>query len=123
MTSRKRPVALSSNFAQQLKADADIVRIIGEHLWLRTVPADGDQPETKLKPLNPIRLRQLGERCEELEAEIARCEADIAECEAGLVNFKSAEESIRLAQRLEARRCSLAVLLREWEEVAQTIEE
>ncbi len=28
-------MALSGNFAQQVKADADIVRIIGEHLRLR----------------------------------------------------------------------------------------
>ncbi len=33
--SRKTPIALSSNFAQQMKTDADIVRIIGEHLRLR----------------------------------------------------------------------------------------
>ena len=79
--------------------------------------------ETKPKRLNPIRLRQLEERGEELEAEIARCEAEIAECEARLANFKCAEESIRLTERLEALRSNLPALLREWEEVALVIQD
>jgi ATP-binding cassette, subfamily F, member 3 len=77
---------------------------------------------TKRKRLNPIRVRQLQERCKELEAEIARCEAEIGECEAALANFKSAEESIRGAKRLEVQRDALAQLLREWEEVAHLID-
>jgi len=79
--------------------------------------------ETKPKRLNPIRLRQLEERGEELEAEIARCEAEIAECEAGLANFKCTDESIRLAKRLEVLRSNLPALLREWEEVALVIQD
>ena len=77
---------------------------------------------TKRKRLNPIRVRQLEERCKELETEIARCEAEIEGCEAALANYKSAEESARLAERLETRRNTLAALLREWEEVAQSID-
>jgi ATP-binding cassette subfamily F protein 3 len=82
-----------------------------------------DGAEARPKRLNPIRLRQLEERCKELETEIGRCEAEIAECVAGLADFKSAGESIRLTKQLEERRCSLAMLLHEWEEVAQVIEE
>jgi len=87
---------------------------------MQTLPDNG--AGTRRKRLNPIRLRQLEDRCKELEAEIARCEAEIEEGESGLANFKSAEESVRLAKRLEARRDTLALLLREWEDVAQVIE-
>ncbi len=97
-----------------------VVTPIPEPEALQPVPTDG--AESRRKRLNPIRRRQLEERCDELETEIARCEAEIVECETGLANFKSADESIRLAKRLEERRSSLAVLLQEWEDVAQVIE-
>jgi ATP-binding cassette subfamily F protein 3 len=87
---------------------------------VRTLPDNG--AGTKRRRLNPIRVRQLEDRSKELEAEIARCETEIEECEAGLANFKSAEESVRLAKRLKERRNTLALLLREWEEVAQVME-
>ena len=109
-----------------------------DYLWQKAGrPAEADTPfsqpkavqalpgngaGSKSKRLNPIRVRQLEKRCQELEAKIAGCEAEIEECEAGLANFKSAEESVRVAKRLEARRDTLALLLREWEDVAQALD-
>lgn len=85
-------------------------------------PVEPDpEPEQKASRLNPIRLRQMKERCETIEEEIGQHETDIAELENQLVEFKSAEESIRLNKLLDERRSSLANLLREWENVSAVI--
>jgi ATP-binding cassette subfamily F protein 3 len=73
--------------------------------------------------MNPIRLRQLQDRCTALEEEIARLEAEIAGHEAALADFKSAEESRRLAALLEERRAVLETRLAEWEEVSREVAE
>ena len=78
--------------------------------------------EARPKRLNPILLRQLQQRREGAETQIAKLEAEIAGYEAALADFRSAEESIRLAGLLEECRRSLAALLAEWEEVSGQIE-
>lgn len=80
-----------------------------------------ERPRTRR--MNPIRLRQLKERAGELEEEIARLEAEIAGYERGLGEFKSGEETRRLAGLLEARRAELERRLGEWEEVSREVEE
>ena len=75
------------------------------------------------KRLNPIRLRQIEQRCHELEEEIARCEAEVRGYEAELIHFRSAEESIRVTKLLEDGRAELARLTLAWEELADVIEE
>jgi ATP-binding cassette subfamily F protein 3 len=75
------------------------------------------------KKLNPILLRKMEQRREELEKEISRCEAEITACELGLANFKSAEESRRLAALLDDRRSQLAAMNKDWEELAGALEE
>src|SRR5437016_1132457 len=79
--------------------------------------------EAKPKRLNPIRRKQMEERCQDLEEEVARVEAAIAHCEAALRNFVSAEETQRLTQELKTRRTQLEALLEEWEELAQALQE
>ena len=87
------------------------------------LPALASQPEPpRPKRLNPIRLRQLKERRQALEEEIARLETGIAGCESALTSFRSAEETVRLAALLGARRADLEALLGEWEEVSEQIE-
>ncbi len=73
------------------------------------------------KRLNPIKLRQMRERQDDLEIEVGKLEAEIAECEAALGNFVSAEETRRVSGVLEARRSDLNGLLAEWEEVSEAI--
>jgi ATP-binding cassette subfamily F protein 3 len=84
--------------------------------------AEVAQPVAAAKRMNPMRLRQLQERCECIEREIARVEAEIAEYESRLANFRSAEESTRLAGLLEERRSHLQGLMTEWEEITSQIE-
>jgi ATP-binding cassette subfamily F protein 3 len=74
------------------------------------------------KRLNPIRLRQMQDRQQELEEEVSRVEAEIAQCEKGLEAFVSAEETARLAGLLERRRAELEALMAEWEELSSAIE-
>ena len=82
-------------------------------------PVVAEEPsQAKEKRVNPIKLRQMQERCEFLENEIGRFEAEIAECEAALMNYKSAEESLRLANKMDELRAKAAAATAEWEETA-----
>jgi ATP-binding cassette, subfamily F, member 3 len=57
-----------------------------------------------------------------LEAEISRAEAAIAQCETAMQEFVSAEETQRLSQDLERHRFAHAAMVKEWEELAQTLQ-
>jgi ATP-binding cassette subfamily F protein 3 len=72
--------------------------------------------------LNPIKLRQLKQRRREIEDEVTRLEVEIADYEQALVNYSSADETVRVNDLLNARRTDLLDLMAEWEDVAQTIE-
>ena len=62
------------------------------------------------------------ERCEELEELIARSEAEITACETALSSFVSIEETQRQTDLLNTRRAELESLIKEWEELASTLE-
>jgi len=79
-------------------------------------------PAPPAKRLNPIKLKQMRERCGELEQQIASAEAEIAASENELANFVSAEETLRVTNMLDQRRATLASLLEEWEQVSQAVE-
>jgi ATP-binding cassette subfamily F protein 3 len=82
-------------------------------------PSDGAKP----KRLNPIRLRQLQDRCSAIEDEVSRLEAEIAGHERALSVFESVEETMRLTRIVETRRSELQALVAEWEEVSRQIED
>jgi ATP-binding cassette, subfamily F, member 3 len=88
---------------------------------------NGNPPQTGLaeakKRLNPIKRRQMEERCHELEEEIARLEASIAHCETSLQTFVSNEETMRLTEELSTHRSELQALMAEWEGLAQALQE
>jgi ATP-binding cassette subfamily F protein 3 len=87
------------------------------------VPAAAPAAEARRqRRLNPLKLKQLEERSAALEAEIARAEAEIAGYEAELAGFRSAEETVRVAGRLEERRTDLEGLMAEWEQVSAAVE-
>jgi ATP-binding cassette subfamily F protein 3 len=96
----------------------------------QAVPAAEETPEPlSVEPgaraerrLNPIKLRQMRERQDSIEIEVAKLEAGIAECEAALSNFVSVEETARVSSLLEERRADLGALMAEWEEVSHSIE-
>jgi ATP-binding cassette subfamily F protein 3 len=74
------------------------------------------------KKTNPMVIRKMEERREELEAKIASCEKEINTYELELANFKSAEESKRVAALLNEHRTRLAKMTKDWEGLAATLE-
>ncbi len=78
--------------------------------------------DDKQRRLNPIKLRQTKERQRGVEDEITRLEIEIADFEMALSDFQSAQQSIEIAEILEARRTDLQNLMTEWEEVSQMLE-
>ncbi|MGD0297398.1 MAG: ABC-F family ATP-binding cassette domain-containing protein [Bryobacteraceae bacterium] len=74
------------------------------------------------KRLNPIKLKKMQDRCQQLEQQIERVESEIAGYEAELANFVSAEESLRVSNLLEKSRAELAKHLAEWEQVSELVE-
>jgi ATP-binding cassette subfamily F protein 3 len=107
-----------------------------DYLWRKTGGADvppqaGAEPvpfaevapePVPVKRVNPIKLRQLRDRAGTIEEEVERLEAEIAGYESALADFKSAEETIRIAALMEERRKRLTSLLGEWETVSAEIE-
>ncbi len=75
--------------------------------------------EAKDRPrrLNPIKQKQMEERCIFLEEEIPRIEAAIAHTEQQLGVYVSADETQRLTALAEELRAQLAALTAEWEEL------
>jgi ATP-binding cassette subfamily F protein 3 len=75
------------------------------------------------KKLNPILIQKMKKRREQLEEGIARCEAEITSMELDLANFKSADDSIRLARQIEEHRAQLKEMMQDWEGLALSLEE
>jgi ATP-binding cassette, subfamily F, member 3 len=87
-------------------------------------PSGNDAPDSgKMKRLNPLKRKKMEDRVHELETEISRVEDSIAQCETAMQDFKSAEESQRQAQELEDRKSAHAALVKEWEDLAQSLQE
>ena len=113
-----------------------------DYLWRKQRTAEGDDPsETSAslptladvpgcespkaearKRINPIKLKQIQDRCQQLEAEIAGLEEGIACCELELQSFVNAEETQRQSDLLIQHRADLATRMAEWEELSQTLE-
>jgi ATP-binding cassette subfamily F protein 3 len=79
-------------------------------------------PGARTARLNPIKLRRMKERREEIEVEVSKLEVEIADYEGALGHFVSVEETARLSDLVTTRRADLVALLKEWEDVAQLIE-
>ncbi len=92
-------------------------------------PSNGNQaavdaaPAAKAKRMNPIKRKKMEDRIHELEAEISRAEDVIARCETALLDFVSADESQRQSQKLEQQKTAHAALIKEWEDLSQSLQE
>jgi ATP-binding cassette subfamily F protein 3 len=78
--------------------------------------------ESKSRRLNPLKRKQMEDRVQELEQEIAQVETTIAEYEAALLNYVSADETQHQTHELEASRGELTTLLAEWEALSQALQ-
>ena len=109
-----------------------------DYVWRKTQAVPGDGPGigdgglgmgapkaaegAPAKRLNPLKVKQMQERQQELEGEVARLEEEIAGCEGELAYFKNAEETVRVTQRMAALREELKQRMAEWEELGTAIE-
>jgi len=125
-----------SGSASRLAATSALPRI-GSALYQGTtsvVPNDGQKEDGALAPggqqttnnrprrLNPIRQKQMEERCAFLEEETPRIEAAIAHTEEQLGVYVSAVETQRLSELAEDLRSQLTALTAEWEELMLQLE-
>jgi ATP-binding cassette subfamily F protein 3 len=74
------------------------------------------------KRVNPMKLEKLKTRLREVEQRVAELESEIQQHEAALVDFKSAEETVRVSAALEARRKDLEQSVAKWEELSAQME-
>ena len=77
----------------------------------------------RARRLNPIKQKQMKERCAFLEEEIPRVEASIATTEEQLGVYVSAAETQRLTELAAELRSQVAALTSEWEEIMLQLEE
>jgi ATP-binding cassette subfamily F protein 3 len=90
------------------------------------VPKEGQKEEGASAParrLNPIKQKQMEERCAFLEEEVPRVEAEIALTEEQLGVYVSAEETQRLTALAEDLHGQLTAFTAEWEELTMQLEE
>jgi ATP-binding cassette, subfamily F, member 3 len=83
---------------------------------------EADSPAARPRRLNPIKQKQMEERCAFLEEEVPRIEASIALTEEQLGVYVSAEETQRLTALAEELHHQLAAFTAEWEELAMQLE-
>ena len=77
---------------------------------------------SRTRRLNPIKQKQMEERCAFLEEEVPRVEAAIAHTEQQLAIYVSAEETQRLTDLAAELREQLSELTAEWEELMMQLE-
>ena len=77
---------------------------------------------SRARRLNPIKQKQMEERCAFLEEEVPRVEASIEHTEQQLAVYVSAEETQRLTDLAAELREQLAELTAEWEELMMQLE-
>jgi ATP-binding cassette subfamily F protein 3 len=111
------------------KQNEAIRQQLGQPEPIPQTPSNGNQasaeavPAAKGKRLNPIKRKKMEDRIHELEAEISRAEDVIAQCETALQDFVSADESQRQSQKLDQQKTAHAALIKEWEELSQSLQE
>ncbi len=88
-----------------------------------TPAQDDGGAKDRVKKLNPIKLKQMEERCAFLEEEVPRIEASIIHTEGALGNFVSVAETERQSRLLEDLRGQLGAFTEEWEELMMALEE
>jgi ATP-binding cassette subfamily F protein 3 len=107
---------------QELKAEA-AAGLVAQSPANGNHDSGSEAATPKAKRLNPIKRKQIEERVQTLEAEINRAESAIAQCETAMQDFISAEESQRQVQELERQKSAHAAMVKEWEELAESLQE
>ena len=83
---------------------------------------EADPAKDRPKRLNPIKQKQMEDRCAFLEEEVPRVEAALATTEQQLGVYISAAETQRLTTLADELRAQLAALTAEWEDLMMQLE-
>jgi ATP-binding cassette, subfamily F, member 3 len=81
------------------------------------------EPAAPQKRVNPLKRKELEQRCSSLEARSAALEEEAAALEAALAHFVSTGDTLKQAARLEQVREELAGILKRWEQASLALEE
>jgi ATP-binding cassette subfamily F protein 3 len=87
------------------------------------IDVETDAAKDRPRRLNPIKQKQMEDRCAFLEEEVPRVESAIAHTEQQLGVYVSAEETQRLTTLSETLRAELAALTAEWEDLMMQLDE
>jgi ATP-binding cassette subfamily F protein 3 len=87
-----------------------------------TIVIEGGPETGRARRLNPIKQKQMEDRCAFLEEEVPRVEAALAHTEQQLGVYVSAAETSRLTSLAEDLRAQLQALTSEWEELMMLLE-
>jgi ATP-binding cassette subfamily F protein 3 len=87
-----------------------------------TIVIEGGPDDAKKRRLNPIKQKQMEERCTFLEEEVPRVESALAHTEEQLGTYVSAGETQRLTTLAEDLRAQLGNLTAEWEDLMLQLE-
>ncbi len=122
---RKEGQAAAANGSASHQGTTLVVPKVAEEKDRASAPADHKPEPEKDKPrrLNPIKQKQMQDRCVFLEEEIPRIESSIAHTEEQLGIFISAQETQRLTALAEDLRTQLITLTSEWEDLMLQLEE
>jgi ATP-binding cassette subfamily F protein 3 len=118
---RKEALAAAEPGAEPKQPSADTAAPARETVLIEggyQESAGAASPASRIRRLNPIKQKQMEDRCSFLEEEIPRLEASIAHTEEQLGIYVSAAETQRLTALAHELRAQLAALTAEWEELA-----
>jgi ATP-binding cassette subfamily F protein 3 len=87
-----------------------------------TIVIEGGPDDARKRRLNPIKQKQMEERCVFLEEEVPRIESALAHTEEQLGAYVSAAETQRLSTLAEDLRAQLGNLTAEWEDLMLQLE-
>ena len=125
---RKEMLAGGKSLAAEPVAESSMVsesRPSAAHASLPDAPsaAEKNGNAAKSRRMNPIKQKQMEDRCAFLEEEVPRIEAALAHTEQQLGVYVSAAETERLTVLAEDLRTQLTSLTAEWEELMMQLEE
>ena len=117
------PEKAIDNLAQHSVVGSATERATPDTAVEKAEPVGSVAVKEPVKKLNSFKLKQLEEKVAAAEEEIPELETAIAQAEAHMAVYTTAEEAQRLASQVAGMRIRLSVVTREWEEMAEQLEE
>jgi ATP-binding cassette, subfamily F, member 3 len=125
----RRKEALAAGLAESASPEPaaksraqEVTPAINEAIALAASNGVADSAKDRPRRLNPIKQKQMEDRCTFLEEEVPRIEASIAHTEQQLGTYVSAAETQRLTDLAVELRTQLAALTQEWEDLMLQLE-